>query len=385
MLSNGANRSSEPLEYRTQTAFSYDYIQLIPLTLQSVVLVHLARHQYELETTAGEQSDGLTNHHREPIPMPNALVTGVAGFIGSNLAEELLERGYEVRGVDDFSTGKQRNLQPLRSAEDFTFHEGDVRDSQLMDDVTTNVDYVFHQAAIASVPKSIEDPVTTTDVNCGGTASVLQAANDNDVETVVVASSAAVYGSGGELPKVESMEPIPESPYASSKLYSEQLAMQFDEYHDIDTMALRYFNVYGPRQDIESDYAAVIPIFINRMLSDKRPIIFGDGTQTRDFAYVHTVVEANIRAARAGVSGEIINVGTGTEVSVNELVENINGILETNLDPKYEDPRPGDVKHSYANVSKLKDLLNLEREVELRKGLEQTVKYYQAQNPSSGE
>lgn len=317
--------------------------------------------------------------------MPVALVTGVAGFIGSNLAEELLRRGYEVRGIDDFSTGKKRNIQPYRKDDDFTFHEGDVRDAQLLDDISTNVDHVFHQAAIASVPKSIDDPVMTTDVNCTGTVSVLQAASDNDVESVVVASSSAVYGSGGELPKAESMKPDPESPYASSKQYSEQLTLQFDEYHGINTVALRYFNVYGPRQDIESDYAAVIPIFINRMLADKRPIIYGDGTQTRDFAFVDTVVEANIRAARADVSGEIINVGTGTQVSVNELADILNEVLETNFEPKYEDPRPGDVKHSYADVSKSTDLLNLDEEVGLRKGLEQTVKYYRSLDSRSGE
>ena len=308
--------------------------------------------------------------------MPTALVTGVAGFIGSNLAVDLLDRGYEVRGIDDLSTGKKRNLKSFRTNDNFTFHEGDVRDENLLDDLCTDVDYIFHQAAIASVPKSIQDPVTTTDVNCTGTAKVLRAATENDVDTVVVASSSALYGSGGELPKVEEMESEPESPYALSKQYTEQLALQCNEFEEIDTVALRYFNIYGPRQDVESDYAAVIPIFIDRMLADNRPIIHGDGEQTRDFTYIDTVVDANIRAAEGAVAGEAINVGTGDPISINELVETLNDVLKTDLEPKYDDPRPGDVKHSYADVSKATDLLDLNEDIGLREGLERTVEYY---------
>lgn len=311
--------------------------------------------------------------------MSTALVTGVAGFIGSNLAVELLDRGYEVRGIDDLSTGKKRNLKSFRTDGNFTFHEGDVRDENLLDDLCTDVDYIFHQAAIASVPKSIEDPVTTTDVNCTGTAKVLRAATDNDVDTVVVASSSALYGSGGELPKVEEMDSEPESPYALSKQYTEQLALQFNEFEEIDTVALRYFNIYGPRQDVESDYAAVIPIFIERMLANKKPVIYGDGEQTRDFTYIDTVVDANIRAAEGAVAGEAINIGTGDPVSINELVETLNEVLETDLEPKYDDPRLGDVKHSYADVSKAADLLNLGEETDFREGLERTVEYYRNQ------
>lgn len=311
--------------------------------------------------------------------MSTALVTGVAGFIGSNLAVELLDRGYEVRGIDDLSTGKKRNLKSFRTDGNFTFHEGDVRDENLLDDLCTDVDYIFHQAAIASVPKSIEDPVTTTDVNCTGTAKVLRAATDNDVDTVVVASSSALYGSGGELPKVEEMDSEPESPYALSKQYTEQLALQFNEFEEIDTVALRYFNIYGPRQDVESDYAAVIPIFIERMLANKKPVIYGDGEQTRDFTYIDTVVDANIRAAEGAVAGEAINIGTGDPVSINELVETLNEVLETDIEPKYDDPRLGDVKHSYADISKAADLLNLGEETDFREGLERTVEYYRNQ------
>lgn len=317
--------------------------------------------------------------------MPIALVTGVAGFIGSNLAETLLSRGYTVRGIDNLSTGKKRNLSGFRDHENFHYHEGDIRNRQLMDQLSSDVEYVFHQAAIASVPESIEDPVTTTDVNATGTATVLQTAAENDVETVVVASSAAVYGSGGELPKTEQMVPSPESPYASSKRYSEELAQQFSRYNDLNTVALRYFNVYGPRQDIESDYAAVIPIFITQMLRGERPTIYGDGNQTRDFVHVDSVVEANIRAAQKDVTGEVINVATGEPVSVNDLVDTLNGILGTSIEPEYADPRPGDVKHSYADVSKAREVLDLDEIIEFQTGLQRTIDYYRPGAESSAE
>lgn len=310
--------------------------------------------------------------------MPTALVTGAAGFIGSNLSETLLEQGYEVRGIDDLSTGKTQNLQSFQSHDDFQFHEGDIRNEQVLDSLSTDVDHVFHQGAIASVPRSIKDPVESTDVNCTGTATVLEAAVDNDVESVVIASSAAVYGSGGDLPKRETMDPAPESPYASSKLYTEELAQEFSSLKDIRVTALRYFNVYGPRQDIESDYAAVIPIFITQMLEGKQPTIYGDGEQTRDFVYVDTVVEANIQAARNSLAGEVINIGTGKQVSINTLVEMVDDILDAEIEPQYADPRPGDVRHSYADISKARKLLGLDDTVDLYEGLERTIQYYQS-------
>ncbi|AAG18703.1 GDP-D-mannose dehydratase [Halobacterium salinarum NRC-1] len=308
--------------------------------------------------------------------MPTALVTGVAGFIGSHLAAALLDRGYDVRGVDNFATGHDQNLEPLRGTGDFSFYEADIRDADLVADVTNGVDYVFHQAADSSVPRSVEDPVTTTDVNCTGTATVIDAAREADVDTVVVASSAAIYGSTETFPKVESMTEQPESPYALSKHYTEKLALQASELYDIDTAALRYFNIYGPRQDPNGDYAAVIPKFISLMLDGERPVIYGDGEQSRDFTFIDNAIQANIRAAEGDVTGEAFNVGCGGRVTVNELVDVLNDLLDTDIDPIYDDPRPGDVRHSHADISKARELLSYEPEVGFSEGLEQTIPYY---------
>jgi nucleoside-diphosphate-sugar epimerase len=308
--------------------------------------------------------------------MPTALVTGVGGFIGSNLADVLLDRGYHVRGVDNFATGREQNLEPLHEGNDFTFHEADIRDADVMADVTDGVDYVFHQAAVPSVPRSVEDPVTTTDANCTGTATVIDAAREANVDTVVVASSSSVYGSTEQLPKVESMTEQPESPYALSKYYTEKLALQASELYDIDTAALRYFNIFGPRQDPNGDYAAVIPKFISLMLDGERPVIYGDGEQSRDFTFIDNATQANIRAAESDVTGEAFNVGCGGRVTINELVDALNDLLDTDLDPIYDDPRPGDVRHSHADISKAEDLLGYEPEVDFSEGLEQTIPYY---------
>jgi nucleoside-diphosphate-sugar epimerase len=308
--------------------------------------------------------------------MPTALVTGAAGFIGSNLAEALLDRGYRVRGVDDFSTGRQSNLEPLSPREEFSFREADIRDADAMADAVAGVDSLFHQAAVASVPRSVEDPVTTTDANCTGTATVLDAARRADVDTAVVASSSSVYGASEELPKVETMPATPESPYALSKYFTEELALQFSDFYDIDTVALRYFNIFGPRQDPEGEYAAVIPKFISLMLDGDRPVIFGDGEQSRDFTYVDNAVQANVLAAEGDVTGEAFNVGSGGRVTVNELVDALNETLGTDLDPIHDDPRPGDVRHSHADVSKAAELLGYEPEVGFEAGLRRTVEYY---------
>ena len=308
--------------------------------------------------------------------MPTALVTGAAGFIGSNLAEALLDRGYRVRGVDDFATGRRSNLEPLSPREDFSFREADVRDADAMADAASGIDYLFHQAAVASVPRSVEDPVTSTDANCTGTATVLDAARRADVDTAVVASSSSVYGASEELPKVETMPATPESPYALSKYFTEELALQFTDFYDIDTVALRYFNIFGPRQDPEGQYAAVIPKFISRMLDGDRPVIFGDGEQSRDFTYVDNAVQANVLAAEGDVTGEAFNVGTGGRVTVNGLVDALNEELGTDLDPVYDDPRPGDVRHSHADVSKAAERLGYEPKVGFESGLARTVDYY---------
>ena len=242
--------------------------------------------------------------------MPTALVTGAAGFIGSHLVNSLIDRGWTVRGIDNLSTGDRDNVSSVLNSEQFEFVEGDICDSEVVRKLTNGVDHVFHQAAVASVPKSFEKPRSTTEMNCTGTATVVQAAVDNDVESVVVASSAAVYGSGDPLPKLENQPVSPESPYASSKRYTEQIARQVGTHGDINVAALRYFNVYGPRQDPDGEYAAAIPKFIALLLAGEPPVIFGDGEQTRDFVYVGDVVTANIEAALSGRTG-VYNVATG--------------------------------------------------------------------------
>lgn len=308
--------------------------------------------------------------------MPSALVTGAAGFIGSNLAGELLDRGYSVRGVDNFQTGRRENLESLHPDDSFTFHETDIRDGEAVAEVIAGVDHVFHQAAVPSVPRSVDDPVTSTDVNCTGTATVLDAARRADVDTVVVASSSSVYGSSEQLPKVETMPLNPESPYALSKYFTENLALQCSDLYDIDTVALRYFNIFGPRQDPEGDYAAVIPKFIDLMLDGERPVIYGDGEQSRDFTYIENAVEANVLAAESGVSGEAFNVGCGGRMTITELVETLNDLLGTDIRPIYDDPRPGDVRHSHADISKAASMLDYEPVIGFEEGLQRTIEFY---------
>jgi UDP-glucose 4-epimerase len=310
--------------------------------------------------------------------MTTALVTGVAGFVGSNLATTLLDRGYDVRGLDNLATGRRRNLESLERRDDFQFTEGDVRDADTVETLVEGADYVFHQAAVPSVPRSVDDPVTTTDANCTGTATVLDAARGESVDTVVVASSSSVYGSTEELPKVETMDPRPESPYALSKYYTEKLALQCDELYNFDTAALRYFNIFGPRQDPDGEYAAVIPKFVNLLLSGERPVIFGDGEQSRDFTYIDNAVEANVAVAESNVGGEMFNVGCGGRVTINELVERLNEIIGTDVDPRYDSSRPGDVRHSHADISKAKELLGYDPAINFTEGLKQTVEYYRA-------
>lgn len=308
--------------------------------------------------------------------MTTALVTGVAGFIGSSLAETLLARGYNVRGVDTLKTGKERNVERLERYDNFSFTRDDIRDLEQIAKLSNGVEYVFHQAAVPSVPQSIEDPITTTDINCTGTATVLEAARMTDVDTVVIASSSAVYGSNQELPKVETMRPNPESPYALSKYYAEQLAIQYSNFYDIDTVALRYFNVFGPRQDPEGDYAAVIPKFIRLILRDESPIIYGDGEQSRDFVYIDDVVKANILAAETNATSAVVNVARGQKITINELVKRLNNVFGKDVQPIYEDPRPGDVKHSVADLGLARETLGYEPDVGIEEGLERTVEWF---------
>ena len=308
--------------------------------------------------------------------MPTALVTGAAGFIGSTLVDALLDRGYTVNGLDSFATGRRTNLESALTDDRFTLYEGDIRNPEVVLTATEGVDVVFHQAAVASVAESVENPARTTDVNCTGTATVVDAARSAGVDRLVVASSSAVYGSGGELPKRESMPLRSESPYALSKEYTEQLARQASELYDLDSVALRYFNVFGPRQDPQGEYAAVIPKFAELLLDGSRPVVFGDGEQSRDCVYVDDVVRANLLAAEADGSGDVFNVARGERLTINELVETLNRVLGTELAPRHDDPRPGDIRHSGADISNARERLGFEPAVDFEAGLRRTIGYY---------
>lgn len=307
----------------------------------------------------------------------NYLITGCAGFIGSNIARELLARGERVTGIDNFITGRVKNIEGFSDRKDFQFKEGDINNNSVLKDAMEGQDYVLHQAAIPSVPRSIELPIDTAEANIMGTLSVLEAAKESEVKKVVYASSSSVYGPSEELPKKENMPTNPVSPYALTKYAGERYTQLFSEIYGLPTVSLRYFNVFGPRQDLNSEYSAVIPKFINEMLQDNRPPIYGDGEQSRDFTFVKNVVEANILAAKSSASGEVFNVACGDRFTVNRLVERLNEILETSLEAKHLDPRKGDVRHSHANIAKAKKHLGYEPEVDFKEGLQKTVEWYQ--------
>jgi len=297
------------------------------------------------------------------------VVTGGAGFIGSNIAEELAKK-YEVVIVDDLSSGKLENIRGLN----LEFVRGCVTDIDLLKKVFRDAEYVFHQAAIASVQKSLEDPLKVEEVNVRGTLCVLIAARDADVEKVVFASSAAVYGDSPELPKRENMTPQPKSPYAVSKLAGEYYCEVFNEVYGLKTVSLRYFNVYGPRQDLTSEYAAVIPRFLIRSLAGKPLVIYGDGNQTRDFVFVKDVVNANILAMEKNVCG-VFNVASGKAVSINELAEVVMKVVGKNVEVVYERERKGDVRHSLGDISKARTFLGYVPEYSLEEGLRITLKW----------
>jgi len=310
--------------------------------------------------------------------MAASLVTGGAGFIGSHIVEELVRRGHRVRVLDDFSTGRRENLDSVRDAVEIL--EGDVRDLETCRRAAAGVDFLFHEAARISVPQSVEDPFRNDSVNVGGTLNVLWAAKEVGAKRLVFASSTSVYGDNPELPKRETMSGVPLSPYALSKWIGERYCQSFSRIYGIPAVALRYFNVFGPRQDPRSPYAAAVPVFIRRVLAGQPPVIFGDGEQTRDFVYVEDVVQANLLAAETpGVSGEVFNVAAGESLSIGTLARMIAEILGRPLDPVHAPERAGDIRHSAADIGKIGAALGFRPFFSFRTGLERTIAWQQAQ------
>ena len=301
-----------------------------------------------------------------------ALVTGGAGFIGSNLVRGLLERGDTVRVLDNFATGNRDNLADIVA--DVEIVEGDLRSYERVHTAVRGTDVVFHLGALGSVPRSVQDPLTTTAVNVEGTLNVLLAARDEGVGRVVAASSSSVYGDGGTFPRVETQAPNPISPYAVAKLAAERFCVSFSRVYDLETVALRYFNVFGPGQDPTSQYAAVVPLFV-RAIEEGRPVtIYGDGEQSRDFTYVANVVDANLLAADAtGAVGTVLNIATGGSETVNTLADTIGRLLDLPVARSYEPQRPGDVKQSWADVRHARETIGFEPRIGFEDGLRRTI------------
>jgi len=303
-----------------------------------------------------------------------ALVTGGGGFIGSNVVRALLARGDDVRVLDNFSTGSRANLAGLES--DVQLVEGDLRSYERVHAAVRGAEVVFHEGALPSVPRSVQDPLTTTAVNVEGTLNVLLAARDEGVRRIVNASSSSVYGNTGTLPRVETQAPDPISPYAVAKLAAERFCTSFTRVYGMEIVSLRYFNVFGPRQDPTSQYAAVVPRFIRAIADDEPVTIYGDGDQSRDFTFVDNVVGANLLAADApGVGGEILNVATGDSVTVNALADAIGAMLGKPVEKVYEPAREADVRASWADVGEAKRLLGYEMRVDFAEGLRRTADY----------
>jgi UDP-glucose 4-epimerase len=297
-----------------------------------------------------------------------ALVTGGGGFIGSNLVRALVERGDDVRVLDNFSTGNRANLADLVG--DVEIVEGELRSYERVHAATRGVEVVFHQGALPSVPRSVQDPLTTSAVNVEGTLNVLLAARDEGIRRVVFASSSSVYGNAGELPRVETQNPDPISPYGVSKLAAERYCVSFARVYPLETVALRYFNVFGPNQDPTSQYAAVVPRFITAVAEERQLSVYGDGEQKRDFTFVANVVDANLLAASAeGVSGRVLNVATGRATSVNALADTIGGVLGKDVVKEFLPERAGDVRDSWAEIARARELLGWRARIELEEGL----------------
>jgi UDP-glucose 4-epimerase len=309
------------------------------------------------------------------------LITGGSGFIGSHLVEAILRTGGAVRVLDNFSTGRRENLQEVlqhsRHQPGFTMIEGDIIHRQTVQEAMRGVDYVLHQAALPSVPRSVADPLSSNRVNVEGTLNVLVAARDAGVKRVVYASSSSVYGDSPTLPKTEDMPTNPLSPYAVSKLGGEAYCRAFTRVYGLETVALRYFNVFGPRQDPLSPYAAVVPCFIAALLHNRSPVIFGDGKQSRDFTFIANVVQANLLAMRApGVAGEVFNVACGESIDLLTMLDLLTEFLGQAIDPQFQAPHAGDVRHSLADISKAQQMLGYQPVITFREGLQQTVAYF---------
>lgn len=301
------------------------------------------------------------------------LVTGGAGFIGSHLAEELVRRGERVRIVDSFITGKRRNLTHLKNVEILA---GDLADFSVARNAVTGMQYVLHQAAIPSVPRSVEDPITSNRANIDATVNVLVAARDAGVKRVVYAGSSSAYGDTTTLPKQEDMPAKPLSPYALQKLVGEQYMQMFTNLYGLETVTIRYFNVFGPRQDPSSPYSGVISVFTKALLENRAPTIYGDGEQTRDFTYVANVVDGVLRACSANVSGMVLNVATGSRISLNELFSVLRVLIGADVNPSYGPARAGDVRDSQADITRARKLLGYEPTISFEEGLRRTVDWY---------
>ena len=306
------------------------------------------------------------------------LVTGGAGFIGSNLVEEILDLGYKVRVLDNFSTGKKRNIEEFLDNSNFELMEGDIREFVTCQQACDGIDYVLHQAALGSVPRSINDPRTTNDVNITGTLNMMIAARDNKVKRFIYASSSSVYGDEPNLPKVEDRIGKPLSPYAITKKVNELYAWNFYELYKLPVIGFRYFNVFGKKQDCDSVYTAVIPIFIKKLLNKEVPTINGDGKQSRDFTYIENVIEANLKACLASKEalGEVFNIAYGGRICLNDLYWKICKLLEVDIHPVYGPERLGDIKHSNANISKAKELLGYTPDYDFSRGIKLAVGWY---------
>lgn len=307
-----------------------------------------------------------------------ALVTGGAGFIGSHIAAALLAAGARVRVLDDLSTGHRENIDEIGGGVDFI--QGSVADQELLGKALEGVELVFHEAAIPSVPRSVEAPRQSHVASVEGTFSLLLAARDKKVRRVVYAASSSAYGDQEKLPKSEDMLPDPLSPYAVAKLVGEYYCQVFTRVYGLETVSLRYFNVFGPRQDPGSQYSGVVSRFISALLSGERPVIYGDGEQSRDFTYIDNVVAANLKAAEArGASGKVINVANGLRITLNQLLDELKDLTcKQDVKAEYLEPRVGDVRHSLADISMARELLGYESKVDLREGLQRTIEWWKS-------